>query len=126
MSRDREPARPSSRSARRAPAWPSLEEQLRNVRPGSALESLIRDNQDFSLLDPSEADDGVPFPPWLRVYVRKGHPEVKFSGPPVGYPLLLERVLAYMMRNQDAPTGRGSIPLLQSGAQTQQAPHEAR
>jgi hypothetical protein len=105
--------------------WPSLEEQLGNVRRGSALESLIRDNQDFSLLDPSEADDGIPFPPWLRVYVRKGHPEVKFSGSPVGYPLLLERVLAYMMRNQDAPTGRGPIPLLQGGAQTQQAPDQA-
>ena len=101
------------------PAWPSVEEQLgaAGVRSGSALEALIRDNQDFGLLDPSEAADGLPFPPWLRVYVRKGHPEVEFSGRPVLYPLLLERVLDYMLANQDNPTGKGPVAILQGGAQ---------
>jgi hypothetical protein len=39
--------------------WPTLEEQLAeaNVTPGSALEKLIRDNQDFGLLHPEEVLD---------------------------------------------------------------------
>jgi hypothetical protein len=83
--------------------WPSLEEQLAQAkaRPGSALETLIRDNQDFAILSPREAHDGLPFPPWLRVYWRKSHPELSFAGPRVGYPLLLERVLEWMLSHQD-------------------------
>jgi hypothetical protein len=90
-----------------APKWPSLEEQTRalNVKPGSALEQLIKDNQDFSVLEPSEAADGMPFPLWLRVYIRKMHPEIPFSPPRVGYPLIMKELLSYMLRHPDAPTG---------------------
>jgi hypothetical protein len=90
--------------------WPSLDQQLRalKVRPGSALEALIKENQDFSMLEPGEAQDGLPFPLWLRVYVRKKHPEIPFSPPKVGYPLILKEMLSYMLRHQDAPTGKGT------------------
>ena len=52
------------------PAWPSVEHQLvqSNVVPGSALEKLIRDNQDFHLLRFEEATDKIGLPLWLRVY----------------------------------------------------------
>ena len=61
---------------------PSLEQQLKDSRviAGSALETLIKQNQDFSILDPSELHDDLPFPLWLRVFVRKTHPEIDFSG----------------------------------------------
>jgi len=36
------------------------------VIAGSALEHLIRDNQDFSMLRLEEAHDGPPFPPWRQ------------------------------------------------------------
>ena len=85
--------------------WPSVERQLveSKVIAGSALEHLIRDNQDFSMLRPEETHDGLPFPPWLRVYWRKSHPELDFSGPRVGYPLILGNILNWMMHNQDLP-----------------------
>jgi hypothetical protein len=97
-------------NASAAPQWPSLEQQLSDarVKHGSALEQLIKDNQDFSMLEPQEASDDLGFPLWLRVYVRKMHPEIKFSpyAPPrVGYPLILKEILSYMLRHQDAPTG---------------------
>ena len=84
---------------------PSLEQQLRDskVIAGSALETLIKQNQDFSILDPGELTDRGPFPLWLRVYVRKSHPEIKFSGGKTGYPLLLKELLSYMTRHQDLP-----------------------
>jgi hypothetical protein len=84
---------------------PTLEQQLKGsgVTPGSALEALIKQNQDFSILDPSELNDGGPFPLWLRVYVRKSHPELTFSGTPVRYPLILKEILSYMIRHQDLP-----------------------
>jgi hypothetical protein len=84
---------------------PSLEQQLKDsgVIAGSALETLIKQNQDFSILDPSELNDNLPFPLWLRVFVRKTHPEVNFSGPRPGYPLILKEVLSYMVRHQDLP-----------------------
>jgi hypothetical protein len=95
----------STRSA--APRWPSAEEQLRvlKVQRGSALEKLILDNQDFNILLPSEANDGLPFPPWLRVWWRKKHPELNFEGPKVGYPLGLMEILSWMRRHQDLPPG---------------------
>lgn len=70
---------------------------------GSALEQLIRDNQDFELLHPSEADDELEYPPWLRVYWRKAHPEATYppNDPSGGYPLVLERIYAWMRANQD-------------------------
>ena len=53
--------------------WPSLAEQLQKsgVRPGTALERLIRNNQDFALLRLDEATDVRGLPPWARVWWRK-------------------------------------------------------
>jgi hypothetical protein len=91
-------------------AWPSVERQLveSKVIAGSALENLIRNNQDLSILRPEEANDGFPFPPWLRVYWRKTHPELDFSGPRVGYPLILGNILNWMTRHQDLPSNSPS------------------
>jgi hypothetical protein len=88
--------------------WPSVEEQLAasQVIPGSALEKLIKENQDFAMLDPAEGGDRWKLPPWLRVYWRKQHPEIKYRGPGVGYPLALKEIHAWMMRNQDLPGKR--------------------
>jgi hypothetical protein len=86
-------------------AWPTLEEQLAesNVTPGSALEMLIRDNQDFNLLRPEEAHDSIDLPPWLRVYWRKKHPEGRYSArdPSGGYPRVLLRIHGWMLANHD-------------------------
>jgi hypothetical protein len=84
---------------------PSLEQQLKDSRviAGSALETLIKQNQDFSMLDPSEFHDGLPFPLWLRVFFRKCHPEINFSSGNPGYPLILKESHSYMIRHQDLP-----------------------
>jgi hypothetical protein len=84
---------------------PSLEQQLKDSRviAGSALETLIKQNQDFSMLDPSEFDDNLPFPLWLRVFFRKCHPEIDFPGGRPGYPLVLKESLSDMIRHQDLP-----------------------
>lgn len=99
-------------TSRAAPKWPSVEEQLNalNIQRGSALERLIKDNQDFSILLPSEANDGLPFPPWLRVWWRKKHPELSFSTSGVSYPLALKEILSWMRRHQDLPPGPGAEP----------------
>ena len=102
-----------AKSTSRTPThWPSLEEQLyaQKVKRGSALEKLITDNQDFSILSPSELHDGLPFPPWLRVWWRKKHPEFDFTGGKVGYPLILKEILSWMLRHQDLPPGAGDQP----------------
>lgn len=57
---------PEERDRKREyPHWPSLEEQLEasHVIPGSALEKLIRENQDFDMLSPEEAHDRLRLPP---------------------------------------------------------------
>jgi hypothetical protein len=91
------------------PHWPSLGEQLSalQVKRGSALETLIKSNQNFEMLRPEEARDDLGFPLWLRVYFRKSHPEIDFSGGHVGYPLILKEVLGFMLRHQDQPEGGG-------------------
>jgi hypothetical protein len=87
------------------PAWPSVERQLAesNVVPGSALEKLIRDNQDFHLLRSEEATDKIGLPQWLRVYWRKQHPEVEYRAddPTGGYPRVLKNLHAWMLTHQD-------------------------
>jgi hypothetical protein len=89
------------------PVWPSVEQQVADTRatPGTALEQLIRENQDFNVLDEREAEDELPFPPWLRVYWRKAHPEVEYSpdDPSGGYPRTLSRVHAWMLAHPDLP-----------------------
>ena len=90
------------------PAWPSVEKQLATdqVRPGSALEQLIRENQEFHLLRPEEASDRVGLPLWLRVYWRKQHPDRKYSSgdPSGGYPRVLKNLYAWMVANPDLPS----------------------
>ena len=85
-------------------AWPTLEEQLAaaKVIPNSALEKLIRENQDFSMLRPEEADDTIGLPPWLRVQWRKAHPEGKYSANDKsgGYPRVLQRTHTWMVSHQ--------------------------
>jgi hypothetical protein len=110
-----------SPQARRRRRWPTVEEQLaeHRVPAGSALERLVRENQELEMLHPTEVEDDFPFPPWFRVYVRKGHPEADFP-PKAAYPLLFERVLEWMVSHPDAPTGRAQAPLLQGGRQKRQ------
>jgi hypothetical protein len=91
------------------PHFPSIAEQLRaaHARPGSALEKLIRDNQDFGRLKDRDASDPI-VPPWLKVYWQKGHPEAKYDNdndPTGGYPLVLKEVLEWMMTHQDLKPG---------------------
>lgn len=102
-----EPPKRASRGRPRRPTWPSLDEQLAaaGVIHGSALERLIRDNQDFAVLRPEEATDRLGIPPWLRVYFRKQHPDGDYSGPGGGYPHLLRDVYEWMITHQDLPHG---------------------
>jgi hypothetical protein len=92
-------AQPAARS------WPSLDKQLRkdHVRPGTALEALVYENQDFGLLFPEEANDTIPVPLWLRVWFRKGHPELTYSrlDPTLGYPRVLHEVHEWMTSHQE-------------------------
>src|SRR4051794_27871751 len=113
------------------PVWPSIERQLAEaeVRPGSALEKLIQQNQDFHLLRPEEATDQIGLPLWLRVHWRKQHPELEYGAdnPTGGYPRALKNLHAWMLTHQDLQPGRppnpapGS-PLLESEPLTADAP----
>jgi hypothetical protein len=98
-------AAPSSTPAN----WPTVEHQLVRERavPGSALERLIQDNQDFSLLRPEEAGDKIPVPLWLRVWWRKGHPAdpVSAQDPTGGYPRALAEIHEWMRTHQDLLPG---------------------
>ena len=95
--------------------WPSLQHQLsqdyfgRKIQSGSALEKLVRDNQDFSMLRDDEKSDNRGSPPWLRVWWRKQHPEAEYSAsdPTGGYPLALHEILEWMLTHQDLKEGPG-------------------
>jgi hypothetical protein len=91
------------------PSWPSLEHQLAKDRvvPRSALEALIYENQDFSMLRPGEVRDKIGIPAWLRVWWRKSHPEVVYSAsdPTGGYPHVLKEVYEWMLTHQDFQPG---------------------
>src|SRR5689334_22213304 len=81
--------------------WPSVEEQIAAAGAihGSAFEQFIRLNQDFELLRPEEnIGDGIGYPPWLRVYWRKQHPDESYSvaGPAAEYPEMLNRIQEWM------------------------------
>jgi hypothetical protein len=95
------------------PSWPSLEKQLQadHVEPGSALERLIRANQDFSMLRPDEAKDQIRIPLWLRVIWRKAHPEMTYSAddPTGGYPFVLKEAREWMESHQDLRPGMGDL-----------------
>jgi hypothetical protein len=109
MSERRTPGRKRARV--RSPKWPSVKEQIAAAKAvrGSALERLIRHNQDFHLLRPEEATDKLGLPPWLRVYWRKHHAEEKYSAvDPYGeYPDTLGKLHAWMLLHQDL---RGNSP----------------
>jgi hypothetical protein len=106
------PLAPSAKTAEAAghgPSWPSLERQLAKDRvvPGSALEALIYENQDFSMLRPGEAHDKIGVPLWLRVWWRKAHPEMVYSAgdPTGGYPHALKEIYEWMLSHQDLQPG---------------------
>lgn len=85
--------------------WPTLQKQLQDSRviAGSALDKLIRANQDFRSLRAEEAKDQLPIPLWLRAYWRKAHPEGIYSAsdPTGGYPLVLKEVHEWMIHHQN-------------------------
>jgi hypothetical protein len=91
--------------------WPSADQQLKvaHVEPGTALEKLILNNQDFGMLRPAEASDKIPVPLWLRVYWRKAHPEVSYSAadPTGGYPHVLKEIAEWMTIHQDLVASEG-------------------
>jgi hypothetical protein len=98
-----------------AKKFPSLDEQLKkaHANPGSELDKLIRQNQDFGKLKDKDADDPI-VPPWLKVYWRKGHPEANYDNdndPTEGYPLVLKEVLEWMMSHQDLKPGQPSASM---------------
>ncbi len=86
-------------------AWPSLDQQLEagRVAPGSALQRLIEENQDFDLLRPAEANDTLPLPLWLRSLWRKEHPDLEYrrDDPTGGYPRALQDAYDWMLAHQD-------------------------
>src|ERR1041384_4024632 len=89
--------------------FPSLEDQLKqaHAKPGSALEKLIKDNQDFSKLKPRDAEDDI-VPAWLKVYCRNGQPDATYdncTAPTGGYPLVLKEMLEWMMTHQNLKPG---------------------
>ena len=89
----------------REPVWPTVEEQLAaaKVVHGTALERLVLENQDFSLLKPEEARDRLRIPLWLRVYWHKQHPDAlaPAGDPTGGYPLALRDLYQWMVTHQD-------------------------
>lgn len=103
--------------------WPSAQAQLAKDRiiPGSALERLVLQNQDFSLLRAEEANDRLRFPPWLRVLWRKNHPQDTYPAkdPTGGYPLVLNEIYEWMLTHQDLkPGSQGSEVMTKSASET--------
>ncbi len=98
-------------SAHAAASWPTLAQQLNNapvpIQSGSALATLISENQEFSMLRPEEAKDQRGLPPWIRVWWRKEHPEGTYVGsdPTGGYPLVLKEIWEWMLHHQDLQPG---------------------
>jgi hypothetical protein len=94
--------------------FPSLDQQLKDAhaKPGSALEKLIRANQEFDRLQPRDAEDRA-VPPWLKVYWQKGHPEINYKtdDPTGGYPLVLKEIYEWMVSHQDLKPGPADASL---------------
>lgn len=101
------------------PKWPSLQEQLDATKPprGSALEKLIKDNQDFHLLHPEEAHDDAGLPLWLRVFWRKGHPDLPHPevNPGGGYPDTLYTIYSLMLSHPERAWGSPTEPTGKKG-----------
>ena len=83
--------------------WPSVDEQISAAKApkGSNLEKLIRANQEFNLLHPSEMSDNFSIPLWLRVAWRKQHPDVALpeKNPGAAYPEVLSQAHRRMLAN---------------------------
>src|SRR5205823_7679837 len=96
----------------RALQWPSLQEQLTQdkVVAGSALDRLIRDNQDFSLLRPEEAHDDLGLPIWFRVLWHKNYPDAR------SYPLVLRDTYRWVLSHQDLQPSSESDSTLIDGS----------
>ncbi|HKS26135.1 MAG TPA: pre-peptidase C-terminal domain-containing protein [Thermoanaerobaculia bacterium] len=95
--------------------FPTLDEQLKqaHAKPGSALDKLIRAHQNFGQLKKRDQDDRI-VPPWLKVYWRKGHPEVNYDNdndPTGGYPLVLKEIFEWMVSHQDLQPGPADASL---------------
>jgi len=119
-------------AAPRQHAWPSADQQLKSsrVQPGTALEKLILNNQDFGMLRAEEAGDKIPVPLWLRVHWRKAHPEGTYaaSDPAGGYPLVLKEVAEWMRLHQDLVANEADdarAPGLDSDAEEKGPPEKA-
>ncbi len=93
--------------------WPTVEEQLAKdkVVPGSPLEKLVRENQNFGLLRAEERFDKMPVPPWLRVWWRKNHPEGRYlpTDPMGGYPHVLKEIHEWMVSHQELAPGHAKL-----------------
>jgi hypothetical protein len=91
------------------PKPPTLKHQIESAEApkGSALEKLIRANQDFDLLHPDEFEDAYPVPLWLRVAWRKQHPEVQLpaKNPGAAYPEVLSQAYRRMVANPNDAWG---------------------
>ncbi len=93
---------------------PTIKQQLAQskVPPGSALEKLIRENQDFGMLHPDEVGDEGDLPLWLRVYWQKNHPDEQRSttNPSASYPDVLYDMYAWMLAHPDLKPDRPAPP----------------
>lgn len=82
---------------------PTVSSQIKSAKApkGSALEKLIRKNQNFDLLLPEEIQDDYGHPLWLRVYWRKQHPEISMpeKNPGAAYPEILSQIYKRMIAN---------------------------
>jgi len=97
-----------------SPTRPSAEDEIKRARApkGSALEKLIRENQDYGLLAPEEFTDNYPLPLWLRVFWRKQHPEIPMpaKNPGAAYPEVLSQIHRRMVANPNLPWGSNATP----------------
>lgn len=107
-------SKPAQAAQEQKAQWPALEKQLTvdKVAPGSALDKLIRENQDFSVLHPQEASDKLGLPPWLRVYWRRSNPDWRYApdDPTGNYPRALKNVYLWMLTHQDLKPGPEEPP----------------
>lgn len=91
------------------PKRPTIRAQIESAKApkGSALEKLIRANQDFELLQPEEFEDDYSIPLWLRVAWRKQNPDVPLplKNPGAAYPEVLSQAYRRMVANPDEPWG---------------------
>ena len=85
--------------------WPSIQSQVTQsgAPRGSSLDRVIRENQEFELLESEELSDGYDLPPWLRVLWRKSHPDFRPAAgkPGEAYPDILYTIYARMVANPD-------------------------